>query len=199
MRKVTAGTLVCALCLLGFCLAAAEDCNSLKNVGVDGLVSYLDATPPNDGNAECITFAIMSLAEHRYGPAISALVKLLDFRRPLNDHEKHHVWLHPPSIDNMYPAAGALEEIGEKAGSAVLGAIGSASGSPTARENAVAVWMQLHKYESSKGVALLKQEALRAGDPAVKENLKWALSKAPTWCNPNDKARCRAAAVIREP
>jgi hypothetical protein len=202
MRQIKIITLVCVLYLVGSCAAAAEDCKSLENVGPDGLVSYLEGTLPNDGNAECVTYAIKTLAQHRYKPAIPMLVKLLDFRRPPNAHEKNHVLLHPPIIEEMYPAAAALEEIGtisKSAAPAVLSAIGSTSSSATARENAVAVWMELHKYQSAKGVTLLKQEAIAYTDPAVKENLRWALSKAPAWCNPKDKARCRAAAALPKP
>jgi len=73
------------------------------------------------------------------------------------------------------------------------------SSSPKARENAVSVWMEIYKYESPKGVGMLKQEADRAEDAAVKRNLKWALAKAQTWCNPPDEVECKAEAKGRKP
>jgi hypothetical protein len=65
---------------------------------------------------------------------------------------------------------------------------------PTARENAVFVWMEIHKHESPKGVALLKEEADKADNATAKLNLRWAVSKALAWCNPPDEAKCKAAA-----
>ena len=44
-----------------------------------------------------------------------------------------------------------LEEIGDKASPAVLAVIKADTASATARENAVAVWMELHKYEIAQG------------------------------------------------
>ena len=207
MREIRITALICAICLLGVRAAAAEGCKSLQNVGMEGLVSYLDQTVPNSGNAECVTFAIKTLGQHRYEPAVSALAKFLDFRRPPNDLEEGPVSLHRQVIEEQYPATNAMEEIEETSKSArssavptaVLGVIGSASSSVTARENAVVVWMDLHRYKSSRGVASLRQEAIKASDPAVRENLIWALSKAPARCSPNDKARCRAAAVMPKP
>jgi hypothetical protein len=95
----------------------------------------------------------------------------------------------------LYQAAEALEEIGKYVLPAVLDVIKSSS-SAKVRENAVAVWMDIYKYEPAKGVALLQQAAVGVDDPIVKENLKFALSKATMWCNPKDKKRCEAAALI---
>jgi hypothetical protein len=195
VREIKIVTLLCALCLFGVSRVAAQECRSLQNTTLDELVTYLDGILPNDGNAECVTFAIKRLNDKRYEPAVPVLAKLLDFRRPPNSHEKNHIMLRPPSIDEMYPAANALEEIGPGSLRAVLDVIKS-SPSSTARENAVSVWMEIYKYKPAKGVTLLRQEAVGTDDPVAKENLRSALFRAPTWCNPQDKARCKAAAVI---
>jgi hypothetical protein len=170
-----------------------QDCESLRSASPDDLVSFLDANPPDEANAECLTFAIHKLGEKRYEPAIPVLARLLDFRRPLNEREKRGLYLHIQGIPEIYPAANALEEIGASALPTVLEVIKAGSASTTARENAVSVWMEIYKYESPKGVARLKQEADKTND-AAKQNLKWALSKALTWCNPPDEAQCKAAA-----
>jgi len=64
-----------------------------------------------------------------------------------------------------------------------------------ARENAVAVWMEIHKYERPKGVALLKQEENRTNRDAVKQRLKLAIQKALEWCGPPEDAACVQAAA----
>ena len=80
----------------------------------------------------------------------------------------------------------------------VLETIKSASSSPAARESAVSVWMFVYSDRPPKGVALLRQEARGAVDPGVRQNIRSALEKAPTWCGLKDKARCTAAAVMKE-
>jgi hypothetical protein len=205
-RKIRILTVVCALGVFDVSYATAQKCLSLGIVDKHGLVSYLEQTKPNDDNAECITLAVKNLGQERYEPAISALINKLDFRRPPNAHEKVGVRLHPQVIEELYPAANALEEIALPSErtkfavqSAILDAIGSASSSDTARENAVAVWMFLHREKPSKGVALLRQEAVKASDPGVKENYISALSRAQTHCGPSDKSRCKAAARLPKP
>jgi hypothetical protein len=104
---------------------------------------------------------------------------------------------HPRTTGNMYPAVGALDEFGKKSLPVVLDVIKS-SASTAARESAVSVWMFVYSDRAPKGVALLRQEARGTSDPTVRQNLRWALEKAPIWCSPKEKARCTAAAVMKE-
>jgi hypothetical protein len=199
MKRVWIVTLTCALCLSGVRqVGASEECQKLHAATPEGLISYLSGIQPNDRNAECVTYAITRLGQQRYEPAIPTLARLLNFRRPPNAHEKNHIFLHPPILEEMYPAAGALEEFGKKALPVVLDVIKS-SASTEARESAVSVWMFVYRENASKGVALLRQHASAAADLTTRQNLKSALVKAPTWCGPNEKARCTAAAVIKQP
>ncbi len=158
-------------------------------------------------NAWCVTWAIHKLGlepwateklgtEH-HEQAIAVLVKLLDFRRPPTPEEKRGYYLRPQGIEELYPAAEALELIGEKALPEVLRAIEADSTSPTGRDNAVSVWMEAYKYERPKGVALLKQEETKTNNGATKKKLRWAAQKALTYCGPpqeKEGAACRQAA-----
>ena len=188
-------TLIGIFCLSVLGWGAAQECPSLQHASTTDLVAYLNGILPTDGNAECITVAIQRLAPQRFEPAVPGLVKLLDFRRPPTEDEKVHFLRRPQIPEELYPAAGALEEIGKKALPSVLEVI-KFPPSAKARENAVTVWMQIYKYESAKGVESLRHEALQSEDPAIKDNLKWALSKAPTRCSPKDKTQCEAAATM---
>jgi hypothetical protein len=193
MREMTVTLAIAALVLLGVVRVGAQECDPLHDSTSDELVSYLRGTVPNQESGECVTFAINNLGKRRYEPAVPVLTSLLSFRRPLNKREKEGLYVHIQAIDEIYPAATALEEIGSKALPAVMDLIKENSG-PTARENAVFVWMEIHKHESPKAVALLKREADKADDANAKMNLSWAVSKALTWCNPPDEAKCKAAA-----
>lgn len=172
----------------------AEPCNQLQNASSDELISYLRVGTFGHDDSECPEFAIRTLGRRHYEPAIPSLVKMLDFRRPLTEREKQGLYLHIQSIDEIYPAANALEDLGEKALPAVLDAIKATSTSAVARANAVFVWMTVYKSESPKGVSLLRMELDRAEDSTTRENVRWALSKGISWCNPRDKVECEAAA-----
>jgi hypothetical protein len=198
MKTIKIVALIGALCLLGASRVEAEEpCKSLHGATLDVLISYLDKAHPNDGNAECVTYAIVGLGRERYEPAMPALAKWLGYRRPLTTEEKHGVKDHPRTTGNMYPAVGALDEFGKKSLPVVLDVIKS-SASTAARESAVSVWMFVYSDRAPKGVALLRQEARGTSDPTVRQNLRWALEKAPIWCSPKEKARCTAAAVMKE-
>jgi hypothetical protein len=199
MKAIKIVALICALCLLGANrVEAEEECKSLLGATPERLVSYLDKTSPNDRNGECVSYAIVRLGRERYEPAMPALAKWLWYRRPLTAEEKHGVKDHPRTIDNMYPAVGALDEFGKKSLPVVLETIKSPSSSSAPRDSAVAVWMFVYSDRPPKGVALLRQEARGTADPAMRQNLRWALEKASTWCGPKEKARCTAAAAMKE-
>lgn len=189
---------VCIFFVVVIGWASGEDCTRLQHASATKLVAYLDGIVPNDRNAACIAVAIKRLTPMRFEPAIPVLVRLLDFRRPPTEEEKIHFFRRPQIPEELYPATGALEEIGQKALPVILDVIRSST-SAKAREHAVRVWMQNYRDESEKGVELLQQEAARSEDPVTRENLKGALSDAAALCAPKDKAGCEAAAVIRKP
>jgi hypothetical protein len=208
MRKIGIVTFAYVLCLVGASNADAEECNSQEQAKMRNLMSYLDKTVPNDANAERVNYVIKTLRERPCAPTVSVLVKFLDFRRPLSDPEETgEAAFHPLTNEAHYPAIAVLDEITEFSKSArsevftaVLNVIGSASSSNTARENAVAVWMFMHREEPARGVALLRKQVIRASDPAVKANFILALSKAQTrWCDPKSEASCKAAARMPKP
>lgn len=173
-------------------------CASLRNASSPDLVQYLNGVIPDDKNAQCVTIAIRKLGKERYEPGIAILVKLLDFRRPPTEDEKRGIRERPQVSEELFPAAEALELIGKEALPEVLRAIKTDSTSPTTRDNAVAVWMEAYKYERPKGVALLKQEEIKASDDTTKQKLRWAVQKALKYCSPpieDEGAACRQAAA----
>jgi hypothetical protein len=157
---------------------ADTTCEGFKNAVSPDLAQYLNGVVPDAKNADCVTLVTRKLGKERYGPAITALVKLLDFRRPLTQQEKMGFWVRPRITEEMFPAAEALELIGKEAIPELLSVIKADSTSGTARENAVAVWMEIYKYEHPGGVADLKREETKVNDNAVKQRLMWAVQKA---------------------
>jgi hypothetical protein len=157
-------------------------CNGLELAASPYLVEFLSGVVPDEKNARCVTWAIHRLGNERYAPAVAALVKLLDFHRPPTEDEKLGVFLRPSLIGEMFPAAESLEQIGASAQAEVLHAIGSDSVSATARENAIAVWMEIHKYARPKGVALLKLEANKPSAAAAKQKFRIAARMAVKYC-----------------
>jgi len=173
-----------------------NECDSFRNATPADLLSFLHATTPDEKNGDCITWAIKRLGREQYEPSISALIRLLDFRRPRTQREKQGIYLRMQGLWEIYPAVGALDLMGKKALPELLRAIEADSTSVTARENAVSVWMEIYRYgdEHPKGVALLKQEEMNAKNDATMQRLAWAVHKALKWCNPPEEVACTAAA-----
>jgi len=189
------------LIFLGVCLASTSCsagqvherfegwCDKLQTESPSDLVQFLSGAVPDENNARCVTWAIHRLGEERYEPAIATLVKFLGFRQPQTEMEKLYHGLEIP-----FPARVALEEMGKKALPDVLLAIEADSTSSTARDNAVAVWIEIYKYERPKGIAALKQEEIKADNAAIKGRLASAIRKALPYCSVQDEAACREAA-----
>lgn len=197
--KVVIASIVLCLAVTCRTLGQAQDrfenaCPSLENAIPPDLVQFLNGVIPGEENGWCVTWAIHKLGKGRYEPAIPALVKLLDFRRPQTQTEEI---FHGLSRE-LFPAREALELIGKKAQPDVLLVIEGDSTSATALDNAVAVWMEIYKYERPKGVAVLKLEETTADNQAAK-NLAWAIQKALRYCGRLEEFACRQAAVSDVP
>jgi hypothetical protein len=195
--EIVAAALV--VCLAGPSLAHSqvhekyEDwCYGLQNASAPDLLEFLNAVVPDEWNARCITWAIHKLGKEHHEPAIPRLVKLLDFQIPRTPTEE---MLHGTS-EETFPAEEALAQIGKKALPEVLRAIEADSTSAIARENALSVWMEIYKEsdERPKAVSLLKQEESKFSDSAIKQNVRWAVQKALTYCSPPEKNACQEAA-----
>jgi hypothetical protein len=172
-------------------------CSTLEAASSPDLVQFLNATVPDEQNARCVTWAINKVGKERYEPAITALVRLLDFRRPEEEREKT---VHGLSR-GLFPAKVALELIGKKALPEVLHAIKVDTSSDAARQNALDVWMEIYREsdENPKGVADLKQEEAKVSDEKSKARLKWAVERAVAHCNSPEQAACRKAAATGSP
>jgi len=204
MRGTRYASIAILFCLAFPCGASGqvhdrfEDwCEGFKNASLSDLAQFLNAVVPDESNSRCVTWTIHELGRAHYEPAIPALAKFLDFRRPLAPAEQI---FHGLSLD-LYPAETALELIGRKSLPAVLGVIKADSSSVVAQENAVDVWMVVYRAtdEQPKGVARLKQEEARASDDATKQRLRRAIGKALAQCNPPEQAACREAAGSAAP
>jgi hypothetical protein len=173
MRASRVVTLTFMLTLAWVASVVGQECESLRNAAPDDLTSFLNTAVPDQKNADCVTSAIRQLGARRHAPAVPTLVKLLDFRRPLDEREKHGAHSHMRGVWEMYPAVDALEMMGPKALPALLDAITAESSSLTARENAVVAWMEIYRRsdEHPKAVALLKQAQTKANDTATEQRL----------------------------
>jgi hypothetical protein len=164
-------------------------CETLQGASSPDLVKFLNYTTPHEGNARCVTWAIHKLGTERYDPAIEPLLRLLDFRLPKTEADKTFRW------GEEFPAEDALTVFGKKALPEVLRAIEANTSSDILRENSVFVWMEIYRQtdEHPKGVADLSQEEAKVSDEKSKARLRWAVSKAITWCSQQEEAACRAS------
>jgi hypothetical protein len=126
-------------------------CDAFRNANKTDLVQFLNNVVPDEKNARCVTWAIHKLGKERYWPAIPALVRLLDFRRPQTPVDK----MTETFPRELFPAEEALDKIGKQALPELLRAITADSTSPIAREHAVGAWMVIYREddEQPNGVA----------------------------------------------
>jgi hypothetical protein len=181
--------------LLATASVAAQECDTLQGASPSDLVSYVGGVAPNEQNASCVAFAIRRIGDQRYESAIPVLTKLLDFRWPVNAHQKRRLYVLEHDGVSIYPAATALERIGESSLPSVLAAIKKGANTRGGFEGAVSVWMMIYKNQAPLGVALLRQEAGNTKDLAARQRLDWAAYEAARgWCSEIDKPQCKAAA-----
>ncbi len=160
----------------------------------EAFLSYLENYPKNNLGQECVAFAIKALAYDRNDQrAARVLVRYLDYywREPGCEMISGGRCMGPP-----YPAMNSLMAIGVTSQPYVLEALESDSISQRARENGVDVYYYFIREDTAQGVAALRWEADRTGDPNAKERLLWAVSAlAKKWCYPFDEKfhNCDAA------
>jgi len=83
MTKIKSITWMTALSLLSTVNAAALECNGLQNAASSELVSYLRKNIPNQGNAECVAFAINEIARcPRFAASFWALTWAMLYLNP---------------------------------------------------------------------------------------------------------------------
>jgi hypothetical protein len=192
------GAITFAILLVSSLHAATQECNTLQSRSPGNMASYLSDTTDRRQNTSCIAFAIKTLGEQRYEPAIPILTKFLDFRWPVGAHQKQMRLVLERDKLTIYPAADALEKMGQASLPAILAAMQKKSTSRAAMEVAVSVWMTIHKDNAPLGVSLLKQEADNATDPFSKHQLEWATFLAATgWCDRSEQVQCDESLRIK--
>lgn len=197
VKQIKTIVLVTTLSVLASFRVGAQECVRFQSASPDELVSHLGGMVPDRGNASCIAFAINKLGDQHYAPAIAVLAKFLDFRWPADARQKQRLFVLEHDGASIYPAVNALGKIGQNSLPFVLEVIKADPVSRVTRENAVSVWMQIYKTQSLVGVMLLKQEADRTKDPAIRQRVGWAAFKAVSWCAPADQDQCKAALNAR--
>lgn len=198
MRNRTLLTLWVAL-FVATTVRAYSECDDLTNVTPQHLLELLNWATTSRSDAKCLTQLIRKIGDVRDANAAGSLTRFLDFRRPPTDREQQGLYLRPQTIDELYPAAYALEMIGRPALPALAQAIESSSTSVLARENAIAVWMEIYKDEPSEGVASLMTEAQRSNDAGARDKLTSAAFNAVKWCGPAEVSKCKAALAGTRP
>src|SRR5438105_4140559 len=113
MKKVTL-----LLCLMIFSATRGfSDCGRIsRDIPIPDLLSFLrdqSAKSPEQQDGECIYRAIQRLEYHDSGESVELLIGYLAFKRPPLEIEKHNIRLHPPGIDDHYPAISTLQTFGK--------------------------------------------------------------------------------------
>jgi hypothetical protein len=149
--------------------AAAFSCAELEGAKPEVHLEYLQ----RDRSAlrpDCIFYAMEQIGLKHYAPAVKTLIKYLDYRVPEDPTKaRWAVVMRIPMLSDIYPATGALFDIGKPAIPDLVGAIAGPDTSDVARSNAIEALFLIHREDVSEAVALLNR--------ASKESTDWQASQ----------------------
>lgn len=179
------------LLLIGAGLASGQQCDELKNLGMEDLVHFLEAHPPADRSKPfCTEFALHEIGTHGYAAGIPILLKFLTLRRELTDWEKTGVQLHPGG--DPYPGPDALFNFGVAILPQLVEYL-AAERTRQERSNALEVVEYNFRDEPPEGVKFLLNERQKRSSPDAKSSLDLAAEELATRCPPASRDACSAA------
>lgn len=184
-----------ALFLLPVCLSAqavkqADERVAAERSEVARLIKTLNDPQLRAGEPQRIVEAVKRSGELKATEAIGGLISLLSFARVFpwekEQEEKGFVYHSSTmSLGRRYPAVSALFQIGEPALPALIDYIATDESDTTARENAAAAVMLIHREEPQKGICYLKAAAAKSTSPVAVARLNQAAEFGRKWLSPD--------------
>ena len=112
------GLLVATLTLPA--IAIGQECVALHSASVAKAVDHVQHAPDEAASAGCVKLAFHQVAKSPSEQAIPLLISYLGYKRPLNEGERHGIFMHGPGPDVLYPAVHELCRLGEAAESSLV-------------------------------------------------------------------------------
>lgn len=191
MLRVLTVLLLISLVLPAF--LAAENCESLASGSPEAAVEYLESAEPK--TLPCVRMAFQQIGRSQAETAIPILVKLLGYKRPLNETEKHGISFRGKGAEEMYPAIRSLAAFGPKAEPTVIDFISrNEDEGEIERQNALHVLVLIRHGGILKLIQDLHQKSLLlAGTVEGDALLSAAKQLVRDWCDSEIKPQCENA------
>jgi hypothetical protein len=137
---------------------------------------------------DCIFYAMDQIGLKHYAPAVKTLIKYLDYRVPEDPAKaRWPVVMRFRMLSDIYPATGALFDIGKPAIPDLVASIADPDTSDVARSNAIEALFWIHREDVSEAVALLNR--------ASKESKDWQASQRLMDAARRMADKCRGPAI----
>ena len=119
IRRITTLIASSILCLVPI-LSWGDECAVLTRASTGEAADYLRSEVSAAVPTTCVEQAFQRIASLPAEEAVSLLVELLGWKRPLSAAEHLGIFIHPNTPDNLYPAVSTLFRIGAPAEPGVI-------------------------------------------------------------------------------
>lgn len=173
---------------------AGQSCESAKITSLTEAKEYLDQATDNSMTEPCVALAFKAIASAPSAQSVPLLITYLQFKRPLNDAERHGIFMHGNDSAAMYPAVQALFETGPAAQPALVHLVGTQYDETSlARSNALYTLLLIHHGNALEVVKLLMTASHTTNANATAANLRSAAkSFSNKWCSGSFQKKCEA-------
>jgi hypothetical protein len=174
--------------------SVGQDCDSLKSGSTASAVDYLQHAGNDAAAARCVQVAFRQIGSSPPEQAIPLLVTYLGYKRPLNDGERHGIFMHGDGPAVLYPAVHELNPFGYAAEPALADFIGnSADGKGTEIDNAIYTLLLIHHGNALAVIEKLHKDSVSAASAETRDRLQRAARNALKWCDEAWQAKCEDA------
>jgi hypothetical protein len=195
MSGVTKTKIVLLVAVCGFSdLAIGQECDALRSGSAAKATDYIQHAGKDAGAAACVQVAFHRIASSPPELAIPLLINYLGYKRPLNDGERHGIFLHGNGPAVLYPAVHELYVLGDAAESALVTFIGTnKSGTRTELDNALYTLLLIHNGSALAVIQELHKESTSSASMETRDRLQDAARDGLKWCDERWRSKCEDA------
>jgi hypothetical protein len=194
MCDISRTVALCVVCLLPS-ISIAQECSEARLGSAAEAAEYLRHASAAVTPLVCVQAAFQRIANAPSEEAVPFVLQHLGFKRPLNEGEKHGIFIHGPTPTTLYPAVQALSTIGAPAESGLVGFLANENaGKEVERSNAIYTLLLIHHGNTLTVIENLMKASKLTRDDAESTRLRTAAREAVTkWCDEQTKEKCKQA------
>jgi hypothetical protein len=194
MSEISRTVALCVVCFLPL-LSIGQECGEVRLGSAAEAAAYLRHASAAVTPLVCVQAAFQRIANAPSEEAVPLLLQYLGFKRPLNEGEKHAIFIHGPTPATLYPAVQALSTIGAPAESGLIGFLADENdGKEVEKSNALYTLLLIHHGNTLAVIENLIKASKLTHDDAESTRLQTAAREAVAkWCDERSKEKCKQA------